>query len=320
MIPTLSSVTANQLKQSYILFRHTHWSVLKASGPTVRQYLQGQITQDMNKLNEQQAIHSCVLSPQGKAISEIYILQGGNRELILLTPTSHAVATVERLRQFSLGHQLRIGIVDTLALYALSGNKAVDALAEFELSKPNSSWLSCSARQDEDIFALAMPNAPQNYWIIANQKQINQIQNVRTDTDHIQTDERELEALRILQGFPRFGCEWDERLHPLNANLIEFDGVDFEKGCYVGQEVTSRMHWRGGIKKKLYHVSLNTQPSELPCSIRSSVNIGELKSAAIDDNGHCFGIALLPIEIAESDAKLTLGHDTNVTILEACHA
>jgi len=316
-LPTISAATAAHIEQSHIINLNNRWSVLKASGSNIRTYLQGQITQDMGKLNPQQAIHSCILSPQGKAVSELYIIAGHNDELIILTPSSHAVATVARLRQFSLGQELRIGMVDSLAVATVCGINAKDALTDFGLTTTDSeteSWLSCSNNPTEDNFSLRIQNNPQSYWIISD----------RTRLDHAiqsrhQANDGELEALRILQGLPVFAVEWDERLHPLNANLIEFEGVDFEKGCYVGQEVTSRMHWRGGIKKKLYRVQVEVSPSSLPCPIRSSANIGELKSAAIDAQGACFGIALLPIEVAESQANLTLEHH-NITILEACHA
>jgi len=312
-LSTISAATADHIKQSYAIFKNSHWSVLKASGPTVREYLQGQITQDMDKLGIQQAIHSALLSPQGKAVSVVYILSGHNDELILLTPKSHAVETVARLRQFALGQMLRIGILDSLAVAAVHGIHAADGLQKLGLTESDQAWLSQSSKPGEDCFAIRIrPNA---YWLISSQTAIDQI-----SRDQHQGTENELEALRIMHGFPHFGIEWDERLHPLNANLIEFNGVDFKKGCYVGQEVTSRMHWRGGIKKKLYRVQINNCPVALPCPIRSTTNIGELKSAAMDDNGVYFGIALLPTEAVESDSKLTLENDTNITIVEACHA
>jgi len=162
---------------------------------------------------------------------------------------------------------------------------------------------------------VVMPQTPRGFWIIATPEAFN---DVIAQVDSV--SEHEVEAMRIIRGLPCFGTEWDSSIHPLNANLMEFDGVSFEKGCYVGQEVTSRMHWRGGIKKRLYRIAIDGVPEQLPCPIRSTANIGMLKSAAIDHEGHCCGIAWLPIETAESRAPLTLEHGIAVTILEACHA
>jgi folate-binding protein YgfZ len=315
-IPRLSEQTADRLLHSYVLASRSNWSVLKASGPTVRDYLQGQITQDMGKLEAEQAIHSCILSPQGKALSELFIAEGNNDELILLTPATHAVATVNRLRKFSIGHELRLGIVESMAVCTAQGANATDLLEEFALPEPGNTWLASSRNNQMGSVAIVMPNIPRGFWIISDRAQIDKV--IQTSENRV--PEHELEAMRIIRGMPDFGVEWNESIHPLNANLIEFDGVSFEKGCYVGQEVTSRMHWRGGIRKKLYRVSISGVPDALPCPVKSTVNIGELHSAAIDHEGKCFGIAHLPIETVESNTPLCLENGAEITILEPCHA
>jgi len=314
-LPSLSRTTTNQLLHHAVISLRRRWSVLKASGPSLRDYLQGQITQDMKRLNAKQGIHSCILSPQGKAISELYILEGNNDELIILTPQSHAEATVARLRQYALGQALRIGLIETLAIGSIQGANATQILNDFELPEPEHGWLSCSRKSDADTFALVMPENPRGYWIISTREHIETVID-----KHQQVNESEMEAMRIIRGIPDFGVEWDERIHPLNANLIDFDGVSFDKGCYVGQEVTSRMHWRGGIKKKLYRVAIDGKPESLPCPIQTTANIGELRSAAIDHEKNCVGIALLPIEIAESATTLALENGAHIEILEVCHA
>jgi len=314
-LPSLSQTTAELLLNDAVVSLRTRWSVLKASGPGLRDYLQGQITQDMNRLTPVHGIHGCILSPKGKAISELYLLEGHHEELLILTPASHAEATVTRLRQFALGQALRIGVVDSLAICSAQGANAAQALHDFAVADPDQGWLACSTKQGEDCFALVMPEHPRGYWIIGARKHIDA---VTANRQHV--NENEMEAMRIIRGIPDFGVEWDESIHPLNANLIEFDGVSFDKGCYVGQEVTSRMHWRGGIKKKLYRVAIDGMPESLPCPVRTSANIGELKSAAIDHEKNCVGIALLPIEIAESASTLALENGAHIEILEACHA
>lgn len=280
----------------------------------MRDYLQGQITQDMKRLTPEQGIHACLLTPQGKAVSELYILEGNNDELILITPAERGEATVARLRQFALGHELRIGIVGSLSICSIQGANAPALLEHFGLEEPGEAWLATSRSSDE-VFALVMPESPRGFWVIASQERID-----ASLAGHEVIDEQEFEAMRIIRGFPDFGIEWDESMHPLNANLIEFAGVSFEKGCYVGQEVTARMNWRGGIKKRFYRVAINGAPASLPCPVLTTAKIGELKSSAIDHEDNCFGIALLPIEVAESSAELSLEDGVKIEILEACHA
>lgn len=317
-IPQLSESTADKLLHDYCLAPRSFWSVVKISGERVREYLQGQITQDVRMLTHEQGIHACVLTPQGKAVSEIYLFEGHEHELIMLTPASRAVALVQRLRRFSLGYQLRIGVVEGMCLCSVQGVHAVDALERLALPVPEPRWLACAHHAHKDLHVLTMPAKPQGFWIVAPDEILKPLlENGR----HL-VDESEMEAMRIIRGLPVFGIEWDESLHPLNANLLELNGVSFEKGCYVGQEVTSRMHWRGGIKKRLYQVELTgaKKPPELPCPVRTTVDVGEVRSLAADHQGRLFGIALLPIETAESEQALSTPEGVAVRLMQACQA
>jgi len=311
-VPSLSTTTAKLLQTEYVIARRQDWCVLKASGSGVREYLQGQITQDMGKLTPDQGIHAFILTPQGKAVSELYLLEGNSNELILLTPSGYAVSTVARLRQFALGYTLRIGVVDACSILEIQGMRAAGKLQYFNLPETGNEWLT--TRHAGDIHALTMSAKPHGFWLIGNTPELETIKRSNI------LDENDIEAMRILQGIPRFGTDWDEKIYPMNANLVEFDGVSFDKGCYVGQEVTSRMHWRGGIKKRFYRVKLGGTPDVLPCPVLSTAKIGMLASAAADEEGICFGIAHLPIDVVESDAGLSLENGSAVHIIEACHA
>jgi len=251
------------------------------------------------------------------------MIEGWADELVILTPTALAETTVERLRRFALGNDLRMGMVESLAVCSLQGANAAEGLAAFELSEPGQSWLATSRHPEEEMIGLCMPNDPRGFWVIAPAERIEQVLEISNNV----VSEDEIEAMRIIQGLPRLGVEWSSRLHPLNANLSEFDGVSFDKGCYVGQEVTSRMHWRGGISKKLYKVTFDSCDGidALPCPLFSAAGskatkLGEMCSAAFDHEGMGHGIALLPIEVAEAGRALFFSTGASVSIGEACHA
>jgi len=315
-IPAVSPATADRLLNSYCIGRRQGWKVLKASGPNIRDYLQGQITQDITKLTPGQGMYACVLTPQGKAVSDLYLLTGHDEELIMLLPSHSAASAVGRFRRFALGHDVRIGIVEHLALYSIQGAHAQQALTDFGLPEPGAGWLATAGREGVDCFVMTMPADPRGFWLVTGQAAFDAL---LQNSDAL-TDDAEFEAMRIIRGLPRFGTEWDESLHPLNANLIEMKGVCFDKGCYVGQEITSRMHWRGTVRRKLYRVQLDAPPGKLPCPVVTKAKVGELRSAAMDPDGQCFGIALLAVESVQSGAPMQLENDGDVTVLGACHA
>lgn len=299
-----------QLQEGYLGGNHDDYAIIKASGTTLRDYLQGQITQDIRRLTTSQGIYSAVLTPQGKMVADMHIIHGHADTLIIIVRKACAEPLVGRLRQFALGHELRIGMVDSLKLMSIQGKRCDDFLKLHNLPVPDSSHLSSAAAVGRELFIIRMAEAADDgIWVITD------------DTEAIGEliDAPSIQAARILKGIPTFGIDWDEKVLPLNANLMELDGVSFDKGCYVGQEVTSRMQWRGGIKKRLYRVELESFPAELPSPISTTVEIGSITSAAANAEGVVHGIAHLPIAIVESASPMIDANGDSIRIIEICH-
>ena len=323
-MPTLSSETFRALAHGFVAARHTAWGIVQAGGTSARDYLQGQITQDMARLSGHQAIHAALLTPQGKPVAELYMAcaNDGDRSrnpsspgMLLLIPAYCLDAALTRLERFKLGFDVTFTARDDLALYSIQGATCDTPLDALGIPHPEGAWLS-TARSDGTL-ALVMPASPRGLWIVGRPDRVEPaLRGGRI------IEPAELEAMRILRGLPRFGVEWDAQVHPLNANLIEFDGVSFDKGCYVGQEVTSRMHWRGGIRKRLYRVELpEGAPRAIPCPILSAgAPVGQLKTLARDHEGRLFGIAWLPIATAENAEAGLIADGQSVRVLEPCRA
>jgi len=284
------------------------FAAIKASGENLLKYLQGQLAQDVSKLSENQAIYSVILTPQGKPISDFYLLLTKREnywaEVMFLCPSAFALNLVERLRMFALGYELRIGKVSSWQLFSVQGGDVDGFLLANNLPVPLHETLASVHLDTVSVLRIAEP-CPSGVWVVGDLSL------------SCNADESEMERGRILQGTPLLGVDWDTKLHPLNANLMDRDGVSFDKGCYVGQEVTSRMHWRGGIKKKLYKVQLDDAVA-LPCPVQTSVKVGELTSLAQDDSGHFFGIALLPIAVVDSGESLATETGCKLSVIGIC--
>ncbi|MDT8376285.1 MAG: folate-binding protein [Mariprofundaceae bacterium] len=309
----LSTEESAALQHGHLTCLRDEYVIIKASGATVPDYLQGQITQDIHRLTESCGIYTAILTPQGKLVSDLYIIYGHNRELIIIARKHYAEALVGRLRRFSLGHELRVGIVDSLKLISVQGDRCDDFLQRHHLPVPAESRLSMSSVAGSEQFIIRMAEAAGNgVWIVTDNTTP-----LLAQPEH-PVDETTIRAARIIRGIPACGIDWNEKIFPLNANLIEFEGVSFEKGCYVGQEVTSRMQWRGGIKKRLYRVRLESLPSTLPCPLSTTVEVGMVTSAAMHGD-EVSGIAHLPIEIVENRTPLIDPEGDSVQVIEACH-
>ena len=90
------------------------------------------------------------------------------------------------------------------------------------------------------------------------------------------------EAHRIALGVPEGGIDWvygDTFVHDANLDLLH--GVDFAKGCYVGQEVVSRVHHRGSARKRVVKVHFHGDPASVGAELRAAnVSIGQITSLA----------------------------------------
>jgi len=266
------------------LCHRTSFGVIAMVGERVDDYLQGQISQDMARLQSRRLLYSSLLPPQGKAVCDLWVAADGAARL-LIVPRCAVEAAVERLRRFCLGFTLSIAIDPQRRGWSLQGAGSGALAQSFPLAFP------MNEATDDGV------------WILAA---------AQPTLDAPLVDESIIEAGRIVYGTPRFAVDWVD--YPLNANSIERGGISFDKGCFVGQEVTSRMRWRNGIRKRLYRLQLQHLPATMPMDICTTVRVGRLTSAAMDAAGNCFGIGQITIDSAES--SLTLQDGTPITILE----
>lgn len=312
-IAEMPAAVRAQLKSAHIASACPRIAILKASGAGLLEYLQGQITQDIRKLKARHGIYTCMLTPQGKTVADMHIIQSEADSVLMLVERSHATALVGRLRQYMLGYELRIGIVEELAVISVQGPETDTGLAHAGLPVPEQESLASACLPGTETYAMRIPEAAgQGVWLILPQCDMEDCL-VRLGNT---VGEEALEVARILHGQPRFGVDWDEHIYPLNANLIEQQGVSFDKGCYVGQEVTSRMHWRKAIKWRLYRVQLSSAPAAIPCPVLTSARVGTLTSLARNTEGELFGIAHLRIQAAESANSLQLENGTAVSLID----
>jgi folate-binding protein YgfZ len=118
--------------------------------------------------------------------------------------------------------------------------------------------------------------------------------------------EEELEVLRIRAGTPRYGREIDDRVLPAEAGLEERT-IDFEKGCYPGQEPIARQHYRGRVNRGLRVLEIEgTELPEYDAELEHEGKVvGRVTSAAPDDGG-VVGLAYVRAEVPR-DVVLSLG-------------
>jgi folate-binding protein YgfZ len=203
---------------------------LRVTGADRVRFLNGQITNDIRKASETRAIEACVLNTKGKMDAHFFVHANEDCFLIDADPALQTVLQA-RLERYIIADD--VDIEDVTA-----------KLAVFHVIGANVPELSVQARL---VFADRFGCDGFDIWCEGSQ-------HARINAElprHFQhCDEDCAERLRIEKGIPRWGRELTSQIIPVEANL-EQRCIDYEKGCYIGQETISRMKMSGQRNKQL---------------------------------------------------------------------
>ena len=193
-------------------------AVIAVSGPEARAFLQGLITNDIERLAPGKGVYAALLTPQGKILFDFFLAEGDGVILIDCAAVSRD-ALQKRLSLYRLRAKVTLEARDQLAVVA-AWNEALP---------PNA-----IAYPDPRVTALGQRGFLTQAEIPAG------IANAAAYQAH-----------RLALGVPEGADFGSDKMFALDADLDELNAVDFKKGCYVGQELTARMKHRGTARKRL---------------------------------------------------------------------
>jgi folate-binding protein YgfZ len=212
---------------------------LRVTGADRFRFLNGQITNDLLKASETVAIEACVLNSKGKLNAHIFIAMVGESFLIDAEPELHNTL-LARLERYVIADDVQIeNITDEFSLFHVLTDK-----------RP-------AVRSGRIVSARRFAATGWDVW--SDSARHDAVRN-ELDSAYASVDSGVAELLRIEQGLPRWGRELTDEIIPIEANL-EHRTIDYQKGCYIGQEVISRIKMSGQTNKRLCGlISLNNMP------------------------------------------------------------
>ena len=249
--------------------------VVKVSGPDARGFLNGLVTTDIEQLQPGAARFGALLTPQGKIITDLLVTETADGALLFDCPKALAKPFADRLTFYRLRAKVTIeNLSEQLGVLAIWGGEPT--------AKPN--------------FAFADPrDARLGSRIILRPDDASQ---AAASLDATLLDASAFEAHRIACGTPRGGLDFAYGdAFPHETNMDRLHGVDFGKGCYVGQEVVSRMQHRGTARTRVIRVAVNDGAPEPGTAITA----GEKSIGTMGSSAEGRGLALLRMDRA-SDA------------------
>jgi tRNA-modifying protein YgfZ len=245
--------------------------VISVSGADATSFLQGLLTNDVERLAPSEARYAALLTPQGKILFDMIVVRAlaGEEPSYLIDCTAAQAADLAK----------RLGFYKLRAKVAIANMSADRAVAAF--------WGAEFPGVAEGVL-YADPRDPRLGWRAILPRPIGAAIGLEHGSEY--------EGLRISAGAPKGGLDFayaDAFPHDANFDLLH--GVDFDKGCYVGQEVVSRMKHRGTARKRVARVKL-AGPAPAP---GTPVMDGELAVGSLGSSSGREALAMLRIDRVE---------------------
>ncbi len=221
--------------------------LLAVTGTDRREFLQGLVTGDLRRLSRERAIWAALLTPQGKYLFDFFLVEGNGDGLLLETDAARAEALRTRLSMYRLRAKVEIlDLDDRWEVTAIFGERAPSAFGlpdEPGAARPlGEGVLFVDPRHARLGLRLLLPRGATPPAPIPAAEEV---------------PFAAYEDLRLGLGVPDSRDLVAEKSLPLEFNFFELGGVAFDKGCYIGQEVTARMKHRGRLRKRLLPVEIH---------------------------------------------------------------
>ncbi len=276
---------------------------LVVSGPEAADYLQGQLTNDVEAIEPGEGLYAALLDRKGHMQADMRVLRPSEgTELWLDTEPEGFEAARKHLGMYKIGREVEVAdATGERALLSLIGPRAVEiaggaALPENRCEEVTIGGAECLAVGTVEGIDVFVPTAERD-----------RVWEALLGAGAVEVAPEAAEILRIEAGRPRFGAEMGTETMPAEAGIVEA-AVSFNKGCYIGQETVARLHYKGKPNRHLRGLKLSAPVGPGGALRLGEKEVGRLGGAAVSPAFGPIGLAILRRE-AEPGATLAVGED-----------
>jgi folate-binding protein YgfZ len=291
-----------QLREECGLLDRSDRGKLLVSGPDAAEYLQGQLTNDVEALEVGDGQYAALLDRKGHMQSDMRVLRPADEEIWVDTEAEALAAVSRHLTMYSIGRDVKVAdVTGERAILSLIGPRSPGVAGTAAL--PEHRCLTTSIAGIECLAA----GTPGGIDLIVAAAEAERLRAALLEAGAVAVAAEAAEILRIETGTPRFGAEMGTETMPAEAGIVEA-AVSFTKGCYIGQETVARLHYKGKPNRHLRGLRLSA-PAEPGTALRlGDKEVGRLGGSAVSPALGPIGLAILRRE-AEPGAELVVGED-----------
>jgi len=303
---------SNLVKKTSGISLDTETCCIRVSGDDAINFLQGQLSNDIESLNNQTYQISSFSTHQGKVIALLRILRDDDGFLILI---NKAISNyfLEKISMYILASKVTINIKNNYLVYGLLGDDIKKVLEKLKINFKN----GLKKFQNSDTWVLN--NSTKDYpslILIGSENNISPIEDLTNEFRVKKATNNILKLLDILNGAIRINDKNKERYIPQVLNVEKLDGISFKKGCYTGQEIVARTHYLGKIKKRTFTVFSKDVLLDIDDKIynKNGESVGEIISENVSVDNFCYNLAVIKIDELNQDL---FSKDVPLTIMDS---
>jgi folate-binding protein YgfZ len=291
-----------QLREECGMLDRSERGKLIVSGGEAAEYLQGQITNDVEALSPGEGLYAALLDRKGHMQADMRVLRTSPEEIWIDTEPGALEAARRHLETYKIGREVAIAdLTEERAILSLIGPRSVELAGTAVLREH-----ACEAATIGGVECLAV-GSTDGVDLIAKSGDAARLREALTEAGAVEVGPEAAEVVRIEAGTPRFGTEMSAETMPAEAGIVE-RAVSFTKGCYIGQEPVARLHYKGRPNRRLRGLELSG-PAAAGESLRlGEKDVGRIGSACVSPARGPIALAIVRRE-AEPGAELAVGED-----------
>jgi folate-binding protein YgfZ len=291
-----------QLREECGLLERSARGKLLVSGPDAAEYLQGQLTNDIEALAPGDGCYAALLDRKGHMQADMRVLRVKPGELWVDTEPEGLEAARKHLQMYKIGREVEVADkTEEVAILSLIGPRSVEiagtaVLPEHVCEETSVAGVDCLVAGTRDGLDLLVGTASKD-----------RLREALLAAGAVEVDLKAAEILRVEAGLPRFGAEMGAETMPAEAGIVEA-AVSFTKGCYIGQETVARLHYKGKPNRRLWGLRLSAPAAPRDALHLGDKEVGRVGTACVSPSFGPIALAIVRRE-AEANDELSIGED-----------
>jgi len=299
IITETNSPTLEELPDTFFVSLD-NYSAISLKGEEQTNYLQGQVTCDVNSSNDI-LLTGAHCNAKGKVLS-VFRLINRDAAHLLIQPKASMAGSISELKKFGVFAKVNITPTDELSFFALVGEQATSILQDQFNQVPD----NLTPVVQSNTTTLVYVAGKQARYLLIDESSV--LKSIIVTLNQPIYNARLWNLLEINEGFPQLSSVSSGEYVPQMLNLQAINGISFTKGCYLGQETVARMQYLGKNKRALYSlITQLAQPLKSDDIIEKQLGenwrkAGDILTSYQADNDHCYLQAILSSDLDDSTA------------------